>query len=57
VIAAEVNRQRCSIKHAEDATPPGFWVLSQRHQVRIRVAPQAITRLKGTVRKIVCVRR
>jgi hypothetical protein len=31
VVAAEVNRQRSSIKHAEDATPLGFWVLSQRH--------------------------
>jgi RNA-directed DNA polymerase len=27
----KVNRQRSSIKHAEDATPLGFWVLSQRH--------------------------
>jgi hypothetical protein len=45
-----VNRQKSSIRHAEEAMPLGFCFSPNGPQVRIRVAPKAMTRLKNRLR-------
>jgi hypothetical protein len=45
-----VNREKSSIRHAAQATLPEFGFLLTGPQVRIRVAPQAIERLKDQLR-------
>jgi len=46
----KVNREKSSIRHAADATLLGFGFSMSGPQVRIRVAPKAIKRLKGKLR-------
>jgi hypothetical protein len=46
----KVNREKSSIRHAADATLLGFGFYFDGPQVRIRVAPKAIRRLKGQLR-------
>ncbi len=46
----KVNREKSSIRHAADATLLGFGFYFDGSQVRIRVAPKAIKRLKGQLR-------
>jgi len=46
----KVNREKSSIRHAADATLLGFGFYFDGPQVRIRVAPKAIKRLKGQLR-------
>jgi hypothetical protein len=45
-----VNREKSSIRHAAQATLLGFGFFLHRGQVRIQVAPKAITRLKRQIR-------
>jgi hypothetical protein len=46
----KVNREKSSIRHAAQATLLGFGFLLTGPQVRIRVAPKAIKRLKDQLR-------
>jgi RNA-directed DNA polymerase len=46
----KVNRDKSSIRHAADATLLGFGFFLHDGQVRIRLAPKAITRLKHQLR-------
>ena len=46
----KVNREKSSIRHAADATLLGFGFCFDGPQVRIRVAPKAIKRLKSQLR-------
>ncbi len=46
----KVNREKSSIRHAADATLLGFGFRLSGPQVRIQVAPKAITRLKNQLR-------
>jgi RNA-directed DNA polymerase len=46
----KVNREKSSIRHAADATLLGFGFYFDGPQVRIRVAPKAIKRLKSQLR-------
>ncbi len=46
----KVNREKSSIRHAAEATLLGFGFLLTGSQVRIRVAPKAIRRLKDQLR-------
>ncbi len=46
----KVNREKSSIRHAAEATLPGFGFLLTGPQVTIRVAPKAIKRLKDQLR-------
>ena len=46
----KVNREKSSIRHAAQATLLGFGFLLTGSQVRIRVAPKAIKRLKDQLR-------
>ena len=46
----KVNREKSSIRHAADATLLGFGFYFDGPQVRIRVAPKAIKRLKDQLR-------
>jgi RNA-directed DNA polymerase len=46
----KVNREKSSIRHAAQATLLGFGFLLSGSQVRIRVAPKAIKRLKDQLR-------
>jgi RNA-directed DNA polymerase len=48
----KVNREKSSIRHAADATLLGFGFFLHGPQIRIRVAPKAITRLKNQVRTL-----
>ena len=53
----KVNREKSSIRHAADATLLGFGFFFDGPQVRIRVAPKAIKRLKSQLRPAITVRR
>ena len=46
----KVNREKSSIRHAAEATLLGFGFFLHGGQVRIQVAPKAITRLKDQLR-------
>jgi RNA-directed DNA polymerase len=46
----KVNREKSSIRHAADATLLGFGFLLKGPQVKIRIAPKAIRRLKYQLR-------
>jgi RNA-directed DNA polymerase len=46
----KVNREKSSIRHAAEATLPGFGFVLTGPQVTIRVAPKAIRRLKDQLR-------
>ncbi|MGH3965364.1 MAG: group II intron maturase-specific domain-containing protein [Pseudonocardiaceae bacterium] len=46
----KVNREKSSIRHAAEATLLGFGFFLHDSQVRIRVAPKAITRLANQLR-------
>jgi RNA-directed DNA polymerase len=46
----KVNRKKSSIRHAADATLLGFGFFFNGPQVRIRLAPKAVERLKGRLR-------
>ena len=46
----KVNQEKSSIRHAAEATLLGFGFFLHDGQVRIRVAPKAITRLKNRLR-------
>jgi RNA-directed DNA polymerase len=48
----KVNREKSSIRHAADATLLGFGFFLHGPQVRIRVAPKAINRLKNQLRML-----
>jgi hypothetical protein len=48
----KVNQEKSSVRHAADATLLGFGFSLHGPQVRIRVAPQAITRLKNQLRAL-----
>jgi group II intron reverse transcriptase/maturase len=48
----KVNREKSPIRHAADATLPGFGFFLHGPQVRIRVAPKAINRLKNQLRML-----
>jgi len=48
----KVNREKSSIRQAADATLLGFGFSLHGPQVRIRVAPKAITRLKNQLRTL-----
>jgi group II intron reverse transcriptase/maturase len=48
----KVNREKSSIRHAADATLLGFGFFLHGPQIRIRVAPKAITRLKNRLRTL-----
>ena len=48
----KVNREKSSIRHAAQATLLGFGFLLTGLQVRIRVAPKAIKRLKDQLRTL-----
>jgi RNA-directed DNA polymerase len=48
----KVNREKSSIRHAALATLPGFGFFFTGPQVTIRVAPQAIKRLKDRLRML-----
>ena len=47
---ARTGKEKSSIRHAADATLLGFGFYFDGPQVRIRVAPKAIRRLKGQLR-------
>jgi len=51
-LGLKVNREKSSIRHAADATLLGFGFSLHGPQVRIRVAPKAITRLKNQLRTL-----
>src|SRR6266705_592070 len=46
----KVNREKSSIRHAAQATLPGFGFFLSGTQAGIRVAPKAVRRLKGQLR-------
>ena len=46
----KVNREKSSIRHAAQATLLGFGFFLAASQVRIRVAPKAVRRLKDQLR-------
>ena len=46
----KVNREKSSIRHAAEATLLGFGFFLNGPQVRIRVAPKAVERLKDRLR-------
>ena len=48
----KVNREKSSIRHAAQATLPGFGFFSGGPQVGIRIAPKAIARLKDQLRML-----
>ncbi len=48
----KVNREKSSIRHAAQATLPGFGFFSGGPQVGIRIAPKAIQRLKDQLRML-----
>lgn len=48
----KVNEQKSSVRHASQATPLGFGFSLQGPQVRITVAPKAVTRLKNQLRTL-----
>jgi group II intron reverse transcriptase/maturase len=48
----KVNREKSSIRHAADATLLGFGFFLHGPQVRIWVAPKAVTRLKNQLRML-----
>ena len=48
----KVNREKSSIRRAADATLLGFGFSLSGPQVRIRVDPKAIKRLKGKLRRL-----
>jgi RNA-directed DNA polymerase len=48
----KVNREKSSIRHAADATLLGFGFFLHGPQVRIWVAPKAVTRLKDQLRML-----
>jgi RNA-directed DNA polymerase len=48
----KVNREKSPIRHAADAALPGFGFFLHGPQVRIRVAPKAINRLKNQLRML-----
>jgi RNA-directed DNA polymerase len=48
----KVNREKSSIRHAAQATLLGFGFFLHGPQPRIRVAPKAVTRLKGQLRTL-----
>jgi hypothetical protein len=48
----KVNREKSSIRHAAQATLPGFGFFSGGPQAGIRIAPKAIARLKDQLRML-----